>query len=313
MPELPEVETVARGLRASLVGRTIVEVEVRWARSVIPPDRSTEASPMSLRPECSGERSVETHSAEPLAEAPTTFARRLTGQTIADVGRRGKWVVIALNGGDTLLIHLRMTGRLVLEPEGCPEDRHVRVLFFLDDGRRLRFSDMRKFGRLWLVSDPTDVLGDLGPEPLADDFTAARLKEMLARRRGRIKPLLLNQRFLVGLGNIYTDEALWRASIHPLRRVDTLAPTEVVRLHRAIRSVLRAAIASGGTTLVDGGYQQSDGQAGEFASKLAVYGRSGQPCPRCGTIIERIRVSQRGTYFCPCCQSLPEIDFKVGS
>ncbi|MFQ6100460.1 MAG: bifunctional DNA-formamidopyrimidine glycosylase/DNA-(apurinic or apyrimidinic site) lyase [Anaerolineae bacterium] len=289
MPELPEVETVARGLQASLVGCTIVGVEVRWARSVAPPDGSTE-----------------------LAEVPIAFARRLTGQMVTDVGRRGKWVVVALSGGDTLLIHLRMTGQLVLEPGECPGGRHVRVLLSLDDGRTLRFSDTRKFGRLWLVDDPADVLGDLGPEPLADDFTAARLREMLARRRGRIKPLLLNQRFLAGLGNIYTDEALWRAGIHPLRRADTLTPIEVRRLHRAIQSVLRAAIASGGTTLPDETFQQADGQSGEFTSRLAVYGRSRQPCPRCGTIIERIKVSQRGTYLCPRCQPLPGASFKVG-
>jgi formamidopyrimidine-DNA glycosylase len=284
MPELPEVEMVVRGLRRSLVGRTIVGVEVRWTRSVIPP-------------------------------TPTTFARRLSGQVVTDVRRRGKWLVIVLGGGDTLLVHLRMTGQLVLVPgvgggygkpfyEGgeCADDRHVRVLFFLDDGRRLRFSDARKFGRLWLVDDPAGVLGELGPEPLGGDFTAARLRDMLAHRRGRIKPLLLNQRFLAGLGNIYTDETLWRACIHPLRRADTLSPAEVQRLHRAIRSVLRAAIAAGGTTLSDGTYQQADGRSGEFASQLAVYGQVGQPCPRCGTTIERIRVSQRGTHFCPHCQ-----------
>ena len=289
MPELPEVETVARGLRASLVGRTIVGVEVRWARSIISSD-------------------------------PAAFARRLAGQAVTGVGRRGKWLVVALSGGGTLLVHLRMTGQLVLGPGGgygespcsdgeCPDDRHVRVLLFLDDGRCLRFSDTRKFGRLWLVDDPAGVLGELGPEPLGDDFTVARLQDMLARRRGRIKPLLLNQRFLAGLGNIYTDEALWRAGIHPLRRAGTLSPAEMRRLHRAIRFVLRAAIASGGTTLPDGTYQQADGRSGEFASQLAVYGRAGQPCPRCGTAIERIRVSQRGTHFCPHCQSLPEGEF----
>jgi len=262
----------------SLVGRTIVGVEVRWARSVVPPN-------------------------------PTAFARRLTGQAVTGVGRRGKWVVIALGGGDTLLVHMRMTGQLVLEPGDCSDDRHARVLFFLDDARCLRFSDARKFGRLRLVDDPAGVLGELGPEPLADDFTAARLREMLARRRGRIKPLLLNQCFLAGLGNIYTDEVLWRALIHPLRRADTLTSAEVRRLHRAIRAVLRAAIASSGTTLSDGTYQQADGRSGEFARQLAVYGRVGQPCPRCGTTIERIRVSQRGTHFCPRCQSLPEGKF----
>jgi len=278
MPELPEVETVAQGLRASLVGRTIAGLEVRWTRSIIPPN-------------------------------PAAFARRLSGQAVTDVGRRGKWVVIALSGGDTLLVHLRMTGQLVLDSGERPDDRHVRVLFFLDDGRRLRFSDTRKFGRLWLVDNPADVLSELGPEPLGDDFTAARLREMLARRRGRIKPLLLNQRFLSGLGNIYADEALWRACIHPSRRADGLSSAEVQRLHRAIRSVLRAAIAHSGTTLPDATYQQPDGRPGEFAGRLAVYGQAGQPCPRCGMTIERIQVSQRGTHFCPRCQPLAESKF----
>lgn len=275
MPELPEVETVVRGLRASLVGSSIVGAEVGWARSVVPPN-------------------------------PTAFAHRLTGQAVNDVERRGKWVVIALSGGDTLLVHLRMSGRLVLEPRDVETDRHARVSLALNDGRRLCFCDQRKFGRMVLTSDSQTVLGDLGPEPLGDDFTAARLGEMLTRRHGRIKPLLLNQRFLAGLGNIYTDESLWRAGIHPLRRADTLTPAEVRRLHRAIRYVLRAAIASGGTTLSDAAYQQPDGRSGEFASLLAVYGRKGQPCSRCGSDIERIRVSQRGTHFCPRCQSLPE-------
>ena len=277
MPELPEVETVARGLQASLVGRTITRVKVRWARSVIPPD-------------------------------PIAFACQITGQAVVSVARRGKWVVIALSGGGALLVHLRMTGRLVL---GEPlDERHVRVLLSLDDGRSLHFCDQRKFGRLRLVEDPAEALSDLGPEPLADDFTAARLEEMLARRRGRIKPLLLNQRFLVGLGNIYADESLWRASIHPLRLAHTLAPVEVRRLHRAVRAVLRAAIAAGGTTLSDAAYQQVDGRAGEFAVRLAVYGRTGQPCPRCGATLERIRVGQRGTHFCPHCQLLPGENFK---
>ena len=278
MPELPEVETVARGLRASLVGRTVVGTEVRWARSVVPPD-------------------------------PAAFAQRLVDQTVLDVERRGKWVMITLSGGDTLLVHLRMSGRLVLESEACLDDRHLRVLLLLDDDRRLHFSDQRKFGRMVLTANPEQVLGDLGPEPLGDGFTPERFGEMLARRRGRIKPLLLNQRFVAGLGNIYTDEALWRSGIHPLRHADTLSPAEVHRLHQAIQSVLQAAIASGGTTLPDRTYQRADGRAGEFAARLAVYGRGGQPCPRCGATIERTRVSQRGTHFCPKCQSLPEAEF----
>ncbi len=275
MPELPEVETLARGLQATLMGRTIVETRVLWPRSVIPPD-------------------------------PAAFARRLAGQTVASVGRRGKWLMIALGSSDVLLIHLRMSGRLLVESEQCLDTRHLRVLFLLDDGQRLSFFDQRKFGRLHLTDDPAQVLGALGPEPLSDEFTAERFEEMLRQRSGRIKPLLLNQRFLAGLGNIYTDEALWQAHIHPLRQANTLTVTEAHQLHRAIQAVLQAAIASGGTTLQDEAYQQADGQAGEFASKLVVYGRDGQTCPRCGQAIERITVAQRGTHFCPQCQSLAQ-------
>jgi len=275
MPELPEVETVARGLRAALVGCSIAGVEIRWKRSITTPD-------------------------------PTAFARRLEGQTVADVGRRGKWIAIVLDSSDTLLVHLRMTGQLLLDSGACPDERYTRVLFLLDDGRRLRFSDVRKFGRIVLTTNPDDVLGDLGPEPLADDFTAARFGELLAQRWGRIKPLLLDQRFLAGLGNIYASEALWRASVHPLRQANSLAPDEVQRLHEGIRSVLRAAIAAGGTTLEDAAYQQADGQPGEFSRQLAVYGREGEACPCCGAAIERVKVGQRSTYLCPRCQLLPE-------
>jgi len=278
MPELPEVETVARGLQTSLVGRSIVDVQVRWARSVAP-------------------------------LGPVAFSRRLAGQTVTDVERRGKWVVIVLSGGDALLVHLRMTGRLMLEAEACLDDRHLRVILFLDDGWRLHFIDQRKFGRMVLTAHPQQVLGDLGPEPLGADFTPERFAAMLARRRGRIKPLLLDQRFLAGMGNIYTDEALWRAGVHPLRRADSLSPGEVCQLHASVRAVLRAAIASGGTTLSDGAYQQSDGRSGEFAGRLAVYGRVEQSCPRCGMAIERIVVGQRGTHFCPRCQPAPEREF----
>ena len=273
MPELPEVETVVRGLRASLVRCTVTGVEVRRAPGFITPP-------------------------------PPIFAERITGQTVNAVRRRGKWVVIALSRGDTLLVHLRMTGQLVLEAAPYPNDRHIRVLFLLDDGRRLRFSDMRGFGRMVLTDEPETLLNGLGPEPLAEDFTASRFQEMLSRRRRRIKTLLLDQRFLVGLGNIYTDEALWRAGVHPLRQADTLTTAEVRRLHQAIRAVLAEAIANGGTTLQDGAYRQADGRAGNFAERLAVYGRTGQPCPRCGTPIERLKVGGRSAHLCPRCQPL---------
>lgn len=271
MPELPEVETVARGLRTRLIGRTVTRVIIQWAGSIGAPD-------------------------------PGMFVQRLTGKTVISVDRRGKWILVKVSDGQTLLVHLRMTGQLLLEAIDCAEDEYTRVVLYLDSGERLRFSDMRKFGRLILTDNPSDVLGELGPEPLADEFTVARFERMLSNRRGRIKSLLLNQRFLAGLGNIYVNEALWKAHIHPLRSGDSLSFEEVERLYRAIRSVLRAAIVEGGTTLENGNFKRANGKAGEFASQLLVYDRGGEPCGCCGTPIERITVGQRGTYFCPRCQ-----------
>ena len=271
MPELPEVETVARGIRPSLVGRTISNVEVDWARSVVDLD-------------------------------PEEFARRLTDREVLGVERRGKWIVILLAGGGALLVHLRMSGRLIWDSCIDPDDPHVRARFTLDSGEALCFSDTRKFGRLRLVEDAASALSDLGPEPLSDDFTIERFAEMLAGRKGRIKSMLLNQRFIAGLGNIYTDESLWRAGIHPLRPANSLSPTDTKKLYHAIRCLLSDAVASGGTTLRDARYVSSDGRAGEFAQELAVYGRAGEPCPLCGEAIVRIRVGQRSTHFCPKCQ-----------
>jgi formamidopyrimidine-DNA glycosylase len=285
MPELPEVETVVRGLRASLIGCTVTKVVIHWSGSIGSPD-------------------------------PESFAQRLAGRTVTGVGRRGKWVTVDLSDGQVLLIHLRMTGQLLLESTECPGETYTRVVFHLDNGpevgcpetrpQRLCFSDMRKFGRLVLTHDPDDVLGKLGPEPLADDFTVERFERMLAERRGRIKSLLLNQCFLAGLGNIYVNEALWQAHIHPLRPADSLSSEEVEELHRAIRSLLRAAIIEGGTTLENGNFRQANGEAGGFARQLLVYGREGEPCACCGLPIERIKVGQRGTFFCPGCQPVGE-------
>lgn len=271
MPELPEVESVVRDLRVRLTGRTFTNVTILWPGSIA-------------------------------ALAPRLFVDSLAGRTVTGVGRRGKWIRIGVDSGETLLVHLRMTGQLLLQSADAPWGKYARVVFDLDSGGRLVFSDMRKFGRLILTGEPDDVLGDLGPEPLSDDFTVERFQHMLERRRGRIKSLLLNQRFLAGLGNIYVNEALWRARIHPLRPADSLAAEEVRGLYRAMRSLLRAAIEEGGTTLADGGFRRADGRAGEFAERLLVYGCEGEPCPRCGSALERITVGQRGTFFCPLCQ-----------
>ena len=279
MPELPEVETVVRALRLELISHTFVSVRALWERTVDRPD-------------------------------VTTFGAALKGAGVVDVTRRGKFIVLHLDTGQALLVHLRMTGKLLVQPAAgvkplAPdEDPYARVILRLDDGRRLVFSDTRKFGRMYLVDDPLEVLGELGPEPLAADFSPQRLAEMLAGRRGRIKSLLLNQSFIAGLGNIYTDEALWRARVHPLRPAGTLAPQEVARLHRGIVSVLREAIADGGTSLRDNQYRQPDGDAGAYQDLLAVYGRTGGACPRCGATVERLVVGQRGTHICSTCQVL---------
>jgi formamidopyrimidine-DNA glycosylase len=213
------------------------------------------------------------------------------------VGRRGKYIVFTLND-DVLLVHLKMTGSLDVFPADQALDIHDRVIFDLDNGEQLRFHDPRKFGRVYLVSDPADVTGPLGPEPLTDEFTRDLLAERLKGRRGRLKPLLLNQTFVAGLGNIYTDEALYQAGLHPLRAADTLTPDELDRLYTAIRDVLAQGVANRGTNL-DWAYTQ-----GENQHALRVFHRHGQPCERCGTLIERIVVGQRGTHFCPNCQPL---------
>lgn len=271
MPELPEVETLARELRETLTGRSILGVEVCWPRTIAAPD-------------------------------PESFVHRLTGRRIRGIRRRGKWLLLDLEGGEGLLVHLRMSGRLAVEASDAPNDRHTRVVFSLDDGRKFRFADPRKFGRMVLAACPEEWLRHIGPEPLDPDLTPERLAEMLKGRRVRLKALLTDQRFLAGLGNIYADEVLWRAGLHPLRRADPLTPEETARLHRAVRQVLEEAIARRGTTLPDRQYVLPDGRPGEFATHLAVYGREGQPCPRCGVFIVRTRVGGRSAHFCPRCQ-----------
>lgn len=270
MPELPEVETVARGLRVSLLGRTVTGVTVGWPGTI-------------ARLE--------------VAE----FKERVAGQRVALVGRRGKYVIVGLSRG-YLLIHLKMSGRLYVVPVDEPSDRHVHVIFDLDDGRQLRFRDVRKFGRIYLVDDPSEITAGLGPEPLDDDLKVEDFSRLLTSRRGRLKPLLLNQGFLAGLGNIYADEALFAARLNPLRKADSLTDDERARLYEAIRTVLKQAIANRGTTLDDGGYTDADGQAGGYQDRIAVYGQWGKPCLQCGIPIERIVVGGRSAHFCPHCQ-----------
>ena len=270
MPELPEVDTIANGLRGPLIGRTFTGVRVGWENIVARP-------------------------------AVPEFQRRIRGQQILDIRRRGKYLIFDLSGGDSLIIHLKMTGQLTVRPGDAPADKYGHTVFDLDDGRQLRFLDMRKFGRVYLVGDENEVVGNLGPEPLADDFTLSEFSALIRKRKGALKPLLLNQQFIAGIGNIYADEALFVAGIHPQRRANTLTGEEVERLYQAIRQVLRQGLADEGTTF-DGAYRKADGEEGGHQENLMVFQRKEQPCPRCGGDIERIVVGGRGTYFCPRCQ-----------
>jgi formamidopyrimidine-DNA glycosylase len=264
MPELPEVETIVRGLQRPLVNRTFTGVTVLWPNAV----------------------------KTPLLELKS----RLPGQRIESLTRRGKYLQFSLSGGDTLFLHLKMSGELLVEPNDEPLHPHVRTIFDLDNQHQLRFKDTRKFGRVYLVDDPAQVTAQLGPEPLADDFTVEDFIALFAGRRGRLKPLLLNQHFLAGVGNIYGDESCFVARIHPRRQVDTLSEAELTRLYQAIRQVLNHGIVHKGASL-DEVYK-----GGEFQNHFQVYGRAGEPCLRCGTPIERVVLGGRSTHFCPRCQ-----------
>ncbi|MBI4770678.1 MAG: DNA-formamidopyrimidine glycosylase [Chloroflexi bacterium] len=273
MPELPEVETIARQLREGsgergpgVVGRTLAGLWTDWPRHLA-------------------------------GLSPQAFGDRIAGQRVEAVGRRGKYLIFDLSR-DSLLIHLRMSGRLAVAPAGSPRDGHDHTCLLVEDGAELRFNDTRKFGRVHLVSDLAEVVGALGPEPLDPGFSAGQLGQMLAARSRALKPLLLDQRFLAGVGNIYADEALHRARLHPLRRSNSLSPGEVERLHRSLRETLLQGIRLNGAS-IDWVYP-----GGDMQNEFVVYGRTGRPCPRCGAPIQRITVGQRGTHLCPNCQKL---------
>ncbi len=271
MPELPEVETVVRGLRDKLVGRTITSMWHDWENTL---------------------RGL----------PPTDFAARIAGQKIEAMTRRAKYIVMPMNH-DILMVHLKMTGRLYVADAGAIHgaDRWVHVKFGLDNGQELRFSDSRKFGRVYLTQTVEAVTGDLGPEPLEDIFTEAIFRERLAGRSKVIKGLLLDQTFVAGTGNIYADEALHRAKIHPLRKSETLTDAEIAALYTSLRAALADGVNYEGASIQ--WYRKPDGSAGESQHHFFVYGRDGEPCHTCGAVIEKIRVAQRGTHFCPVCQS----------
>jgi formamidopyrimidine-DNA glycosylase len=272
MPELPEVETVRARLAPVLTGRRFERVEIHDPRLVRPYE-------------------------------PAEVAAELQGELVAAVERRGKYLIVRFESGRALLIHLRMTGSLRHSNGVLAEDAHRRAVVRLDDGSDVAYRDVRRFGT-WLLLEPAELqpylAAKLGEEPLDALFTAARLGERLAKRRAPIKAALLDQRTLAGLGNIYVDEALWRARVHPLRPAETLDRNELRRLHRGIRASLEHGIARQGSTLRD--YRLPDGASGSMQREFKVYGRGGEPCDRCGTPIAKTRVGGRGTWFCPACQ-----------
>jgi formamidopyrimidine-DNA glycosylase len=276
VPELPEVETVRTSLEPALVGRRFERVEITDPRLTRPLD-------------------------------PEEVSAELNGEVVQSVERRGKYLVFRFRTGRVLLIHLRMTGTLGHHRDGpLDEDPHRRAVVRLDDGSDVTYRDVRRFGT-WLLLEPGEetayLTERLGEEPLGERFTTDVLAARLAGRRAPIKAAILDQRSAAGMGNIYADEALWRARIHPLTPAGQLERPEVGRLQRSIRDALRAGIARQGTTLRD--YRTPTGARGSMQEALRVYGREGEPCLRCGTAVAKTRVAGRGTYYCPTCQQAP--------
>jgi formamidopyrimidine-DNA glycosylase len=272
MPELPEVETIAQNLQRGngslpIPGQSIKDVLINWPRHIATPDVDS-------------------------------FRRRIHGKAIQDVRRRGKYLVFPLSA-ECLLIHLGMSGDLLMAQSADPPGRYDRTVFHFNSGWELRFSDPRKFGKIILTNQPKSILSKLGPEPLSSDFTPEVLAKRMARRKRAIKPLLMDQSFIAGLGNIYTDEALHRTGLHPLRRCNTLNQAEIQSLWQSIRDTLCLGLDYHGAS-IDWIYR-----GGDFQNHLRVYRRTGLPCPICGTLIKRIIVNQRSTHFCPICQ--PEV------
>lgn len=276
MPELPEVETVRRDLEAGARGRTVTRAGV------------------------SHPRAVRRHDADVLVAATA-------GRMLGSVGRVGKYLVLDLEGDHVLVVHLRMSGRLLLCPASAPRADHTHAVLDLDDGRQLRFVDPRTFGELFVTSrsgpgSRPPELALLGPDVLDDLRRPAHLGALLAGRRRRLKDLLVDQRVMAGLGNIYADESLFAAGLCPLRPGDGLTGSEVAALHRALGRTLRAAIRARGSTLGDGGYVDVAGREGAYQHRHAVYGRQGRPCRRCRTPLAGVRWSGRTTVWCPTCQ-----------
>ena len=267
MPELPEVETVKNELLPYVIGRSISGVTLFW---------------------------------EGMLRKATTaeFYSRILGRQITGVTRRGKYLIFSLSGGDSLIVHLKMSGSLLIGKDLPP--RYTRAVIHLDNGTNIFFRDPRKFGTMQLVKDKGSILGKLGPEPLEPDFTPRLLAGRLSERKAPIKSVLIDQGFIAGVGNMYADEALFAAGIFPLRPANSLSPEEIRRLYQTIQGVLKAAIGNKGASVNT--YFRPGGETGTAHFQFRVAHRGGKPCPVCGTAIERIPIRHRGSYFCPRCQ-----------
>lgn len=274
MPELPEVEIIRRNLVDRLKTRQISDMQVLLPRLIKWP-------------------------------APATFQAMAIGKVITDMKRRGKYLLIELENGVLIVIHLRMTGRLCCVTDGAARDPYARIIFCLDDGTALHYADTRTLGTLYALRQDeiwrVSGLANMGPEPLTDAFTALYLQKLLKKSRAKIKSILLNQKYIGGLGNIYVDESLILARIHPEREGASLRPDEIERLRVAINRVIADGIDDGGTTFRD--YRDGNGGKGSHQQHLLAYGRGGLPCLKCGGVIEKIVVGGRGTHYCPNCQS----------
>lgn len=276
MPELPEVQTVINDLNEALLPPVIITgATVFWPKTVA-------------------------------GYTPADFDSNLRGREVKCIWRRAKYIVVTLDNSLNLIIHLRMTGHLLLAPPEAPRDKHEHVSLHLSDGRELRFHDTRKFGRFYLTRDPDAFFANIGPEPLSKAFSPAVLAAMLKGKSRKLKPLLLDQNYLAGLGNIYVDEALWEAKLHPATKACAVTSKEAAKLYHAIVKVLQSGLDNMGTTLGTSAanYYSVGGRTGRNSDKLQVFRRQGRPCPRCGALIEKLTVSQRGTHICPKCQTV---------
>ncbi len=275
MPELPEVETVVKGLRPIVEDKKITDIEIRVVDLIGYPEDDIDK-----------------------------FKEELIGSSICAVDRRGKYIVFELDIDKKMIIHLRMTGKLLVSEVEKYRDKHTHVIFSLDDGQEIRFNNVRKFGRIYLIDpehpEQAGGFAELGPEPLSEELTAEKFKKLFENRRGIIKSLLMNQKFIAGIGNIYADEILFLSGIRPDRTADTLTDMEKEKIYFNMRDILTKGILYGGTTFSD--YVNAFGQEGSFQVELRVYQKEGEECFKCGTPIEKTKIGGRSTHYCPKCQ-----------